>query len=147
VHLPPQAISGSLFGRPRLRKRARIEIIPMIDTIFFLLVFFMIFSLSLSRQAGIGIEAPEGGAPLPRAPEVVVAIPFEGSLLVDGVQVTEGDLGATLEQALRAHPDAVAVIAADRNVKHGRVVQVMETARAAGAKRLAIGTVQGTSGQ
>jgi biopolymer transport protein ExbD len=107
----------------------------MIDTIFFLLVFFMIFSLSLSRQAGIGIEAPEGGAPLPRAPEVVVAIPFEGSLLVDGVQVAEGDLRARLEQALTAHPDAVAVIAADRNVKHGRGPVVSNLRQAAGAAR------------
>ena len=45
----------------RTLKKARIEIIPMIDTIFFLLVFFMISTLSMSRYSGLPVQLTEGG--------------------------------------------------------------------------------------
>ena len=48
-------------------KKARIEIIPMIDTIFFLLVFFMISTLSMSRFTGVQVNLPEGGCREPTA--------------------------------------------------------------------------------
>ena len=137
---PPQPFPSPIFARPARRRRARIEIVPMIDTIFFLLVFFIIFSLSLTQQAGIGVEAPEGGTPLPESRRVVVAIPAQGTLLVDGQPVSERDLPARLVRALGGRPDSVAVIVADARVRHGRVVQVLEAARQAGAAHFAIGT-------
>lgn len=135
-----------LFERPPQRRRARIEIVPMIDTIFFLLVFFIIYSLSLTRQAGIGVEPPAGGAPLPESQQVLVLIPVQGAVLVNGEPVGEDGLSGRLAGLFRLHPESVAVVTADRSVPHGRVVQVMEMARRAGARRFAIGTTREGSG-
>ena len=52
---------------PREMKRARIEIIPMIDAIFFLLVFFMIASLNEARMRAIALALPRSAAPAPNA--------------------------------------------------------------------------------
>lgn len=141
MQLPGDFLAPATLPRRR-RRRARIEIIPMIDTIFFLLVFFIIFSLSLTRQTGIGIEAPQGGSPLAESRQVVIAIYPEGSVLVNGQPVVKEGLAARLEEALRTHPDSLTVVMADREVPHGRVVQVMEMARNVGAKRFAIGTME-----
>lgn len=147
MSLSPYPLLDRPLQRLRRRKRARIEIIPMIDTIFFLLVFFMIFSLSLTRQAGIGVEPPQGGAPLRQSAQVVIVIPSERAVMLDGESVAEESLPARLKQSLAAHPDSVAVVIADKEVSHGRVVQIMEVARMAGAKRFAIGTTGKSGGR
>ena len=146
MRLPADLLRSPIFPRPQRRKRARIEIIPMIDTIFFLLVFFMVVSMSLTRQAGIGVEPPGGGAPLPESRQVLVLIPEEGAVLVNGEPVREDGLSVRLAGLFRVHPDSATVVTADRNVPHGRVVQVMEMARRAGARRFAIGTAREGSG-
>jgi biopolymer transport protein ExbD len=137
---PTDFLSQPLSRRPYRRRRARIEIIPMIDTVFFLLVFFIIFSLSLSRQAGIGIEPPEGGSPLSESHQILISMPSEGSILVEGQPVSEEDLAGKIKKAMDVNPDLVVVIAADRRVTNGGVVQVLELARKSGVKRFAIGT-------
>ena len=96
---------------PDLRK-ARIEIIPMIDTIFFLLVFFLFSTLSMTNMRGINLSLPRPIATVAGPPtrEIVVTVSDRGQYAVDKQAVTAQALRASLEQRLTVAPGAVVIV-------------------------------------
>ena len=70
----------------------------------------------------------------------MVEITENGGLFVDDVPVDEAALRAALRRTMRADPESVVIIKADRGVEHGRVVQVMDWSKRAGLYRLAVAT-------
>jgi biopolymer transport protein ExbD len=124
--------------RRRVPRKARIEIIPMIDTVFFLLVFFMMASLSMTVHGGIPVNLPKAAkAEAARAP-VSVSISREGTIYLERQPVGVDELTARLQERARAEPEVGVVIEADTDALHGRVVDVMDAARLAGIGKMAI---------
>jgi len=123
----------------RSMKKARIEIIPMIDTIFFLLVFFMISTLSMSQYKGMSVNLPKSasGQQAP-AESAAITIDKDDRLFLDKRPVDKSSLGDLLRQALTKNPELLVVINADDGVAHGRVVEVMDIARIANVVKMAI---------
>jgi biopolymer transport protein ExbD len=123
----------------RVIKKARIEIIPMIDTIFFLLVFFMISTLSMSRYSGLPVNLPKAasGAQAP-SESAAVTIGADGGITVDRQEVPRDQIGAVLKGRLTNNPEMLVLINADERVEHGLVVEIMDAARQAGVSRMAI---------
>jgi biopolymer transport protein ExbD len=120
-------------------KKARIEIIPMIDTIFFLLVFFMISTMSMTQFKGMPVNLPKAGSgQQPPAESAAVTIAADARIFLDKEPVDHGELGDGLRRRLAGNPDLLVVINADVGVAHGRVVEVMDIARAANVARMAI---------
>ncbi len=127
------------IARYRKDHRPRIEIIPMIDTIFFLLVFFMVATLSMTYMRGMKVDLPvakTSGKDV--AEHRTITIKEDGSLYIDKTPVDEIRLKALLGE-MKDRVELV-VINADRGVAHGRVVEIMDMARLSGIKRLAIAT-------
>lgn len=125
-------------------RRARIEIIPMIDTIFFLLVFFMVASLSMTLQTGIPVNLPKAqAAERESLTKITISLTADGKLYLDREQVLPDALRPLLARRIRENPRVVVVINADRHVEHGRVVAAMDAAKKAGAARMAIATEPG----
>lgn len=125
-------------------KRARIEIIPMIDTVFFLLVFFMVASLSMTLETGMRVNLPKAQTAQREAlTKVTVSLTADGKLYVDRERTTLAGLRATLRQRIEENPRVVVVINADERVEHGKVVGVMDAAKKAGAAHMAIATRAG----
>jgi biopolymer transport protein ExbD len=120
-------------------KKARIEIIPMIDTIFFLLVFFMISTLSMTRFKGLPVNLPKAasGQQAP-AENAAVTIGKDARMFLDKEPVDETRLGELLRQRLAKNPDLLVVINADDGVEHGHVVEVMDIARSVNVAKMAI---------
>ena len=120
-------------------RKARIEIIPMIDTIFFLLVFFMISTLSMTRFKGMAVNLPKAasGQQAP-AESAAITIEKDGQLFLNQQRVEKTALGDALKQQLAKNADMLVVINADDGVAHGRVVEVMDIARAVNVARMAI---------
>jgi biopolymer transport protein ExbD len=123
----------------RTLKKARIEIIPMIDTIFFLLVFFMISTLSMAQYRGMPVKLPKAasGQQAP-AESAAITIDNQGRLFVDKQPVEKSMLGDLLRQQLAQNADLLVVINADDAIEHGRVVEVMDIARVANVAKMAI---------
>ncbi len=120
--------------KPRRRRRGRIEIIPMIDVMFFLLATFMLASLSLQNLHSLAVDLPRGRATLLQADKpVTLTVTKDGDLLLNETAVTLESLPATL-QALIAGPDSKIVVAADSAAPNGIVVQAMLRAREAGTE-------------
>jgi biopolymer transport protein ExbD len=120
-------------------KKARIEIIPMIDTIFFLLVFFMISTLSMSQFKGIPVNLPKAasGQQAP-AESTAITITKENQIFVDKQAVDRKSLGEGLSAQIANNPELLVVINADDGVEHGHVVEVMDIARKANVAKMAI---------
>jgi biopolymer transport protein ExbD len=120
-------------------KKARIEIIPMIDTIFFLLVFFMISTLSMTQFKGLPVNLPKAasGQQAP-AESAAITINKEHRIFLDKQAVDQATLGERLREQIARNPELLVVINADDGVEHGQVVEVMDIARGANVAKMAI---------
>lgn len=127
------------LGRPQ-RKKARIEIIPMIDTMFFLLVFFMVATLSMTMERGIPVNLPHAATVRDELKQVAtLTLTKEGELFFDKEPVSGPDEAvARLAQRRAPGTEVAVVINADRSVEHGHVVELMDVLRHAGVTRMAI---------
>ena len=118
----------------RQRRRGRIEIIPMIDVMFFLLATFMLASLSLQNLHSLAVNLPQGqAAPLPAVHPLTLTVTREGAILLNETPVTLDTLAATVRARLQG-PTPRVVVAADSAAPSGIVVQAMLRAREAGAE-------------
>jgi biopolymer transport protein ExbD len=120
-------------------KKARIEIIPMIDTIFFLLVFFMISTLSMTQFKGMPVNLPKAasGQQAP-AESAAITIDKDGRIFMNQQIIDRAALGDALKQQLANNAEMLVVINADDGVAHGQVVEVMDIARAVNVAKMAI---------
>lgn len=123
----------------RSSKKARIEIIPMIDTIFFLLVFFMISTLSMTQFKGMPVNLPKAasGQQAP-AESAAITIDKDGRLFLNKQAIDKAALDQALRQQLAKNAEMLVVINADDGVQHGQVVEVMDIARGANVAKMAI---------
>jgi len=122
----------------RPAKKARIEIIPMIDTVFFLLVFFMMASLSMTVYRGVPLSLPKAASGEPRQDRVSVSVTRDGVIYLDRDQIAPAQLTEKLRALHDRDPEVVVVVSADGDVTHRRVVEAMDAARVAGISRMAI---------
>ncbi len=116
----------------RQRRRGRIEIIPMIDVMFFLLATFMLASLALQNLHSLAINLPRGDAPKMQVvtPVTLIVTP-QGGLRLNERAVTLDTLPAVL-RSFGTDPDGNLIVAADSAAPSGVVVQAMLKAREAG---------------
>jgi len=118
----------------RQRRRGRIEIIPMIDVMFFLLATFMLASLSLQNLHSMAVNLPHGKAtPLQASHPVTLTVTRDSVILINESVVTLDTLPAVLLPLVSA-PATNVIVAADSAAPSGIVVQAMLRARDAGAQ-------------
>ena len=120
--------------KSREPRRGRIEIIPMIDVMFFLLATFMLASLSLQNLHSLAVNLPRGQAPpLQAMRSVTLTVTRDGEILLDRTPVTLDTLPPTLRPLL-APAGTNVVVAVDSAAPSGIVVQAMLKSREAGAE-------------
>lgn len=124
--------------KSREYKRGRIEIIPMIDVMFFLLATFMLASLSMQNLHSLPVDLPQGHAsPIQAKTPVTLTITPDSRIFLDKTQVTLANLATTLK-AMLPNSDSSVIVAADSNAPNGITVQAMLKAREAGAQHFLI---------
>ena len=132
------------FKRRSDLKRTKIEIIPMVDTMFFLLVFFMLSSLALSKIVAMPVDLPKASTSqrVPDDNNFALSVDAAGQIFLDRQPVTLDGLGTAIRQSAgsRDMKDMVLVVNADEKSSHGLVVQCIDAARTAGIGRFAIAT-------
>lgn len=132
------------FRRSKELKRTKIEIIPMIDTMFFLLVFFMLSSLALTRLVGLPVNLPKASSSVSvQDTNLALTIDGTGGIFLDRTPVSFEALGDVIKNRVAQSPrkqDLVLVINADESSSHGLVVKCIDAARVAGVSRFAIAT-------
>jgi biopolymer transport protein ExbD len=119
-------------------RRGRIEIIPMIDVMFFLLVTFMLASLSMQSLNSITVNLPQGDAPsLQHKEPVALTITKDSKIFLDKTPTTLETMAFTLKSMLQGQDQGV-VVNADGAAPEGIVVEAMLQARRAGVEHFLI---------
>jgi biopolymer transport protein ExbD len=127
--------------RQRPTKRARIEIIPMIDVIFFLLVFFMVSSLAMTKINSMPVALPKtSSSPEALKQDVILTVRKDGSIFINKTATSLDALGPQLAYEMHDSPQDVVVVNADEGVPYGLVVKVMDRARQIGVRKFALAT-------
>jgi biopolymer transport protein ExbD len=119
---------------PIPHKKARIEIIPLIDIMFFLLASFMMVSLSQVHMKGIKVNLPSGvsGETQSKREYVSVSVDMNGYWFFDKQQVSPEEMQARLIKVHQSAPDAKVFVRGDRDTVHGNITRLLEMLRAAG---------------
>ena len=123
------------------RGKARIEIVPMIDIMLFLLVFFVMLTLKMIPATGVATQLPHSSTAAPvEHPKVMISLLEDGTTIVDGQPIGLGALTARLRAG---DPAKTAVtIAGARNATVQRLMAVMDACRTAGIVQLALAAQQ-----
>lgn len=124
-----------------------LNLTPMIDVVFQLLVFFMVATTFLDPEKEIGIELPEavsGTEVDSQREEIVINVFADGRIVLAGQDVASAELLDALRSAAQGNPQRPVTIRGDRLVHHEHIVGVMDACAQAGLLDLNVGTMEGT---
>jgi biopolymer transport protein ExbD len=124
---------------PDENAEARIEIIPLIDIMFFLLAAFMLVSLSMVNLKSVKVNLPTAtsAADDTRHDIADVSVTEAGGIYLDQKPVGDNELINSLAAAQKANPNLRVFISGDDNSRHGRMIHVLDLVRAAGIDKVA----------
>jgi biopolymer transport protein ExbD len=131
---------------PRSHKRARIEIIPLIDIMFFLLATFVMVSLSMVKNQGIPVRLPAAstGQPEERKDAATISVSAAGQVFLDKTEMSIEALGARLKELKAANAELKVFINGDEDARLGLAIEVLDTTRALGITKVAFETKRKT---
>ena len=127
------------LGSPLPHKKARIEIIPLIDIMFFLLAAFMMVSLKMITLQSIKVNLPTATKASPEnKPEILnVAVDKKGDVFLEKKAIGLADLQVELLKRYSANTNIPVYISGDRDASHGAVINVLDVVRKAGIQKVA----------
>jgi len=123
----------------------QMNLTPMIDVVFQLLVFFMVATTFLDPERELDVDLPEattGDVVEERLDEIVINVLRDGGFVLGGEPVDRERLSQSLARAAERNPETPVTIRGDRLVHHESIVTVMDACGAAGLFNLAIGTLE-----
>ena len=119
-------------------EESEVNLTPMLDVVFIMLIFFIV-TASFVKEAGIDISRPPAAtAERKERGNILVAITETDQIWIDRRQVDPRALRANIERLHAENPQGSVVIQADKKSKNGLLVQVMDAARLAGVKNVAL---------
>lgn len=127
--------------REQSPSEVRLDITPIVDTVFNLLIFFAL-SLNFIVTPGIKVNLPESITEeiIRERDELIIVMNKDNTIFVDGRSISTENLALLLTKAAQKSGETLVIIQADQDVSHGSVVSMMDLAKKAGLKRLAIAT-------
>jgi len=127
------------FASPIAHHKARIEIIPLIDIMFFLLASFMMVSLSQVHMKGMKVNLPSGqsGETQSKKDYISVSVDSNGNPYFDKTEMTYDTLTAKLKQIHDENPEAKVFIRGDADTVHFNIIRVLDILRSVGFYKVA----------
>ncbi len=130
------------MSRRRLKKANQgvdLNLTPLIDMIFILLIFFMV-TASFVKESGIEVERPVANTSESRNPSVIVSVDSNNTIWLDNKTIDIRSVHAWLANFIRESPEVSVVITADIMSRSGIVIQVLDACREAGIKNVSVAT-------
>jgi biopolymer transport protein ExbD len=126
------------IGSPLPHNRARIEIIPLIDIMFFLLASFMMVSLTMIRMQSIKMDLPTAtAATRDFKPDIVnISVDKAGDIYISNKLVNLTELHSTLSNRFRMNTNVPVYISGDKDATHGAVIRVLDLVRREGIQKV-----------
>ncbi len=128
--------------RQRRREPVLVDITPLVDVVFLMLIFFMVStSFSVSNTLKLDLPASHATQQNRKAEQVVISIDAQGQLYVQEEPVADADLYRRILNISKGDPNMPVVLRADGSSQHKRVVYVLDTLRELGMGKIGIATV------
>lgn len=128
-----------MFQKSRLKMKPEFMIVPMIDIIFFLLVFFMMNSLETVAQKSLAVQLPQAQtATQQKQAPVIMTLDKEGHIVIDSKPYSFEDAKAVISEKVAANRDIAVLLQADKAAQHGQVVLIMDMLKSIGVKKFSI---------
>lgn len=122
----------------RRKSGAQVDVAPLLDMVFILLIFFVITS-NFNRQTGVDVQKPKSQSALYQGQQtVMIGITREGTVHIHGRQVSVDALTQILSQELARRPDMQVVIVGDKGSPLGRTVEVMDLCTQSGILKVSL---------
>lgn len=117
---------------------SEINVVPLVDVILVVLIIFMVTAPMIMKPS-INVNLPKAASGEATTPSKLnITIGNDGKLNLDGQIVEDAQVQAKAQEEVQKNPDIQAIIAADKDVPHGRVVSVLDIVKGAGVKKFAI---------
>jgi biopolymer transport protein ExbD len=127
------------------KKTLELNIAPLIDMVFILLIFFLV-TTSFLKETGVDISRPTASTAVSKAaPTILIGVTKENTIHIDRRQVDIRAVRANIERALAENPDGSVVIVADKQSLTGLVINVMDACKLAGAQSVSIAASKGAA--
>ncbi len=124
-------------------KPSRVEIVPLIDLMFLLMVSFVYAAMSMTVHRALPVDLPgASGAAVQRDDHIAVTVDRSGAIFLDGRAVAPEELAAEVKARLARTPDLKVSLDADRGAAYGEAVRVLDVLRRAGAERVRLSVQQ-----
>jgi len=131
------------FRRQKSRINLNPDLTPLIDTVFLLLIFFMVSTSFAAIRYGIKVNLPTATTAREKVEEnIIISITRDNRIYLGKKWVKEEDLINLLRKRLTTYKKDIVIINADKETRHGKVVEVMDLVRQAGITKLGILTTQ-----
>lgn len=129
-------------------KRPFIDMIPLIDSVFLVLIVFIYAFLSMTVHRGFVVNLPQAAVSekLEEPDYITVTIKKDGEIFLNKEAVTDEELSSRLFESASADVETRVYVNADEGVVHRRVIAVLEAAMHAGLKQVALEVTQGQTG-
>jgi biopolymer transport protein ExbD len=132
---------------PSKLEESKLDITPLVDCVFLLLIFFMVTTV-FSSTPGLRVDLPKAAeSDMPPEKDLNIVISKDGELELNGIMVVMDELPRALQEARDMYRSRVLIIKADKKTFHEVVVDVMDAAKGVGIDELAIATEPEEPGQ
>ena len=131
------------FHRPK--RKARIEIIHLIDIVFFLLATFVMLSLSMVKNLGVDVNLPSATTSAKQVKSsqyTAITVTDKGEIYFNKEKIPAAELPIRLKQLKQQNSDPTIVLNGDEKASYGRAIFVLDEARRIGIKKVALETKQ-----
>lgn len=133
---------SSFLKKRGTRGTAQIDVAPMMDMVFILLIFFVVTS-TFTRETGVDITKPQASTAKELSREsLLIGISRQGTFHVNESQVTLNGLRTLLKQVVAETPDRSVIIVADREAPSGKIVDVLDECNIARVKKVSVSAGQ-----
>ena len=124
-----------------VKKEPTIMIIPMIDIVFFLLVFFMVGTLYMNTEQQIPLNLPSTSTSTAKSIEpIIITLTTSHKLYIDNREISADNLSQEVQDIVRTTPRQAFVIRASKDVYYNEVISLLDMLKVNGAKYISIAT-------
>ena len=135
-------VLGRLGPGPAEEQGPELNMAPLIDMVFLLLIFFLV-TTSFVRPTGVEVNRPKAAtAQALKGSVLMVTLTADGRIFLGGRRVGLHSLRGLVEQFLAQNPGGAVVVAADKAARTGRLIAVLDSCRLGGAKKLSVAAIK-----
>lgn len=129
-----------LIEKFRKKSEPSIQLAPLIDIVFVLLIFFAVSSSLVSKNQGIPLDLPQASSTESNKPTLTISIKKDGSILYDKMKIELEQISQIITDYLNEDPELQVTLNADKSLQYDIVISVLDRIRLAGCSNIALQT-------